>query len=502
MNLLRLTQVSVMATIMLSGAGNAENWRSVAKSQSGDIEYFIDTDSVRQAGEQVTAWSSEKLKTPIFRGLFKPAGYQRLAQNAYDCARGTSALLRVVVRGESGETLDNHTYQAADIKVNSLVPGSVGEQMLKSVCGIQSASSAGRSDNYDPNDPPRDAFSKYSWKFISNANDNSAMYLGTDSVTPGEGKYASAVFLLSRIDSPPTLPGPKTFAVQRVVIDCQNRQYVLGNKAQFDADGAFLRRDLASDLKPQAIAERTIAAGYLDAACKNLQTASASATPPSLPKPEVAPKEKESKGSFGTAWLSDTGYLITAFHVIEGASQFAIMLPDKTSIRAQIVSVDRANDLAILSAPIPMSAARGLALAKSPAPLGATVFTIGYPHPDMLGIRPKFTSGEISSTAGLADDPRILQISTPVQSGNSGGPLINQAGEVVGVISAKLSAVAVLKNTGDLPQNVNYAVKARYLQGLLSEAPSRASVPSKIRPGTVENMAQQLNGAVFLLVAE
>lgn len=79
---------------------------------------------------------------------------------------------------------------------------------------------------------------------------------------------------------------------------------------------------------------------------------------------------------------------------------------------------------------------------------------------------------------------------------------MNQNGEVVGVISAKLSATVVFEETGDLPQNINYAVKARYLQGLLADAPQRASALQKIRPGTMESMVSQINNAVFLLVAE
>jgi S1-C subfamily serine protease len=117
-----------------------------------------------------------------------------------------------------------------------------------------------------------------------------------------------------------------------------------------------------------------------------------------------------------------------------------------------------------------------LPLSSSPVKTGAAVLTMGYPHPDLLGSKPKLTEGVVSATSGVGDDPRVLQISVPVQAGNSGGPLINMEGEVVGVVMAKLNAVKMLKWTGDLPQNVNYAIKIPYLTVLLSSAPPNHSI--------------------------
>jgi S1-C subfamily serine protease len=71
-----------------------------------------------------------------------------------------------------------------------------------------------------------------------------------------------------------------------------------------------------------------------------------------------------------------------------------------------------------------------------------------------------FTVGNITASAGLGDDTRMLRISTPVQPGNSGGPLIDQYGTIVGVISSKLNAMNVALVNNDIPQNVNFAIKA------------------------------------------
>ena len=92
-------------------------------------------------------------------------------------------------------------------------------------------------------------------------------------------------------------------------------------------------------------------------------------------------------------------------------------------------------------------------------------------HAGCRGSRPKLAKGEIASLSGAGDDPRYFQISVPVQPGNSGGALVDERGNVVGVVSAKLSTPAALASSGSLPENVNYAVKSSFLLGLLESVP-------------------------------
>ena len=97
----------------------------------------------------------------------------------------------------------------------------------------------------------------------------------------------------------------------------------------------------------------------------------------------------------------------------------------------------------------------------------SSVATVGFPNIGLQGFAPKLAKGEIASLSGAGDDARYFQISVPVQPGNSGGALVDERGNVVGVVSAKLNASAALAMSGTLPENVNYAVKSSYLLSFL-----------------------------------
>jgi S1-C subfamily serine protease len=170
---------------------------------------------------------------------------------------------------------------------------------------------------------------------------------------------------------------------------------------------------------------------------------------------------------------------------------------------AQIVARDAEHDLAVLLVPKTLDSPPCLPVNPSPPAMGERVFTIGYPHIALQGQAPKFTDGTVSSLTGFMDEPSTLQVSVPVQSGNSGGPLLNSRGGVVGVVAAKLEAAKVFDWTGDLPQNVNYAIKATYVLRLL--APLQESAEGKVlatQAGPVEEVVRRVKDSVVLIVAE
>jgi S1-C subfamily serine protease len=160
--------------------------------------------------------------------------------------------------------------------------------------------------------------------------------------------------------------------------------------------------------------------------------------------------------------------LISNYHVVKDAMEVRLVTIAGL-ISAKMVRVDVANDFALLKAeghfaPLPIKTSRTVKL-------GGTVATLGFPNIGMQGFAPKFARGEIASLSGAEDDARYFQISVPVQPGNSGGALVDEHGNVVGVVSAKLNASAALATTGALPENVNYAVKSSFLLSFLESMP-------------------------------
>ncbi len=180
-------------------------------------------------------------------------------------------------------------------------------------------------------------------------------------------------------------------------------------------------------------------------------------------------------------FITEDGGVITDYHVVKNAAQIRLVTRAGI-IPAVVATVDAANDLALLKAegqqftPLPVATSRTVRL-------GSTVATIGFPDPVLQGFAPKLTKGEISSLSGIHDDWRYFQISVPVQPGNSGGALVDEHGNVIGVVSLKLKATAAVLASGSLPENVNYAMKSSYLLAFLeSAAPriyARLKVPNK-----------------------
>jgi S1-C subfamily serine protease len=143
-------------------------------------------------------------------------------------------------------------------------------------------------------------------------------------------------------------------------------------------------------------------------------------------------------------------------------------LAGQASSVLRTVSTDEINDLALLQAPQPFNEVAVIrATAIHP---GDAIIAIGYPLHGLLTSDFTVTSGIVSSLSGLLNDTRYLQISAEVQSGNSGGPLLDTSGEVVGVVSSKLNALKVVKATGDLPQNINFAIKTGAMRDFLDNS--------------------------------
>jgi S1-C subfamily serine protease len=221
---------------------------------------------------------------------------------------------------------------------------------------------------------------------------------------------------------------------------------------------------------------------------------------PNLTQSQPLPPSNSPKFSGTGFFITDDGYLISNYHVVKDATKIRLVTSAGT-IDAKVVQVDAANDLALLKAdgrfsPLPITSSRTVKL-------GGTVATVGFPNIGMQGFSPKLAKGEIASLSGAQDDPRYFQISVPVQPGNSGGALVDERGNVIGIVSAKLNASVALAASGSLPENVNYAIKSSFLLSFIESVPA---VSAKLKaPVTVDRKFEEVvksaqDAAVLVLV--
>lgn len=252
----------------------------------------------------------------------------------------------------------------------------------------------------------------------------------------------------------------------------QNNKEILGQKLSFSQIAAGQQR--AKELQALIERKKAIAESESD---KPIES-------------DIAPS------GFGSGLFVKGGYVLTCWHVVEDAERISVSLEGKDHL-ASVVQKDAANDIAVLKVG-DVSGGAALNLTDD-AKLGEKVFTLGYPHPDLQGSDVKFTTGSISSLTGVGNSPLYFQISAPLQSGNSGSPLFDEKGNLVGIVAAKLDSLATLALTGDLPQNVNYAIKADYLEPLLKTVPGLEIEKEKTKDVNLLELIEELKQSVVMI---
>ena len=196
--------------------------------------------------------------------------------------------------------------------------------------------------------------------------------------------------------------------------------------------------------------------------------------------------------STGTAFSVAPQLLVTNHHVITGCSKLSVVTPEGRRA-ASVVSAEASIDLALLRVFGMRGAVANLRTPRSVA-LGETVSVFGFPLAGTLSSSGNFTGGLVSSLQGLRNAAGEIQITAPVQPGNSGGPVLDASGLVVGVVQSKLDAVRAAALTGDMPQNVNFAVSLDVLADFLemNQVPFRSSPRSaSLDTAQIARMAQQ-----------
>jgi S1-C subfamily serine protease len=215
----------------------------------------------------------------------------------------------------------------------------------------------------------------------------------------------------------------------------------------------------------------------------------------------VESPDRQTGFSAGTAWPITSGYVVTNNHVVADVDEVGLIDVAGREVRASVVLRDETHDLALLGVNDFENLPPALPLAEAPTRLGSSVFTIGYPRIDIMGRTPKLTDGIISAINGFRDDPGSYQISVPIQPGNSGGPLLNMAGEVVGVVASMLG-VADGSAEPQVFANINYAIKVDVLRRMLPLLPRQDAVLEEL-PGVRANLsdlAARIQGSVLIVM--
>lgn len=162
-------------------------------------------------------------------------------------------------------------------------------------------------------------------------------------------------------------------------------------------------------------------------------------------------------------FVSDDGLIITNEHVIEGCDRLSLSDGDAL----QIIAREASSDLALLKASGSLNAS-GLSL-RSGRGLrpGDRIWVAGYPLGGYITSDLSIASGDVMALAGIGQDRREFQMSVPIQPGNSGGPVLDASGHVVGVVVSGLDKLGLVAELGDLPENVNFAISLGTLQSFL-----------------------------------
>ena len=184
-------------------------------------------------------------------------------------------------------------------------------------------------------------------------------------------------------------------------------------------------------------------------------------------------KPENSISATGSGFILDKkGVIATNAHVVENADKIQITIKNEIGeniYSAKVLLKDKMNDVALLE----ITDSKFTGFNELPykisenTEIGENVFTIGFPLNSIMGKNFKVNNGIVSSNTGISDDIRHYQISVPLQPGNSGGPLFNENGNVIGITSSRLNGKAI----GTSVQNVNYAIKSAYVLNLIKMLP-------------------------------
>lgn len=471
-------------------ASTTQTWTYVT-SDTGKVEYSVDLSSIRQHGKYLESWQREVFPKPARNHSGKVYSII-LGRHLDDCDGRTSGLLEMIFTDAKGAVVESFVIPDAKVEFQSVPPESVSQGIQDRVCGY-SRRMAGLKPNFD-----RKPMAEDEWTSLgANANysDNSL----DRSLIRKEG--SSAVYL-TRSVARTNLKNENGIIFRTMYtaweIDCDQSSARSFAVDYYDDRDVLVDVTVVTDNAAAPMVPITPSSS-LERAKKIACAVQEEGRGKQQGKDQGQQAADEPELYSGTAWLGPKGYLITASHVVRGATSILVAQDGNPVGSAEVVVDDPSNDVAILKPSFDKRVLHPLiGLAPSPAQLGEHVFTLGYPAPDDLGLSVKLTAGEVSSLKGSTahggvDDARMMQISVPIQHGNSGGPLFDDRGQAIGIVVSGFGAESGL-------QNVNYAIKIAYVRSLLAELPDIGGYRVLKPSASVTGLAADLRNSIFMLV--
>ena len=466
------------AVAVLASSAAADEWAPAAITQPGEL-YEIDLSTISVAGPVVKSWMRDTPRRPLKDAASGKTYVTTVAQRSDDCEHRRFALGSYFRKDAKGQVVGTG---AVNLGWSDITPGSIAEVLWSTAC---------RAARPPAEKPILADITQGDWVRLGVSADKSyALSMRMDNIVMMDDRHA-VVAIRSESTGYRTIQGyPIKYTVQEIVVDCMAQTSAVYRTDQYMSASIRAVSITSPKLDFEPGAPGSFMANAFQQVC--------AAAKPAKPKP---PPEEAEAGSLvsGTAWGANKGYLVTASHVVKGWKEIDVFSDGEPMGKAEVVADDPANDLAVLrlrhAAPAKLPV---LPISERPATLGRSVFTLGYPAPDALGAHIKMTAGEVSSTSGLQDDARLLQVSVPIQAGNSGGPVIAWDGTVLGVIGSTLETVD--EDRTDPAQLVNYAVKVSYVKPMLDDLPDLGNYIVVRVAGSHDEVIAAARKAVFMLL--
>ena len=428
-------------------------------SLTGDTDTFnnySDSTTIRRAGNFVRMWVLRDYKST--QTSTDSRGYlSSILQNEYDCIQEKTRLLAwSYYSGKMGTGIVISNGNTVG-EMRPIVPRSIGETDWRTACGRSSGASVGATPS-----------SNADFDLVNKAGESILfLYVSPVSATSwGQDKLGEGVVVT---------PGNKL----RIRLP-------QGDECKYDVRVGY--KDQRFEYRANQNLCELSEIAFNGSSIQVAPTSNAPQTRvPSSTSPAAASQ------SFGTGFfISSQGLALTNNHVTSSCRSITAIL-DGRKYPAQMVRSDERNDLALIrvqtTTPVPFASFRSAPAIRA----GEGIVVAGFPLPSVLQNGLNITLGNVSALAGLGGNTAFLQLTAPVQPGNSGGPLLDMGGNIVGVVVSKLDAARIAQVTGDIPQNINFAVQGIMARLFLEAGGQRVeerSSSKELRVGDVGDRAR------------